>query len=280
MTDRIVSSRMLACVFVLSLGSAMGVGCAAKRPMVLEETDEFSLEEDEITETPTVTVTEEIKAPETSSVPPDPRIERLEADVAKLQMETTKVREQVNALNARVDRVETSVNTTTQQMTERFANFDAELTRIRDTLTKSKEISKPTRDKEAEVALAVDAWRQAWQQKDLDAYMRLYHPNAQIVRMNVRQGGKYVERQMTSTELRSRMAAIMRSYARMEVIVRDFRVAADGNRMVATFLQEFTAWTRPRDMKPTYMDKGLKTLIFVPSNGGWQIISESWTPTK
>lgn len=279
MTHGVVSYRMLACVFVLGMGGTMLLGCAAKRPMVLEETGEFPLEGneiDEIAETPTATVTEESKTPPSG----DPRIERLEADIAKLQVEAAKVREQVNALNSRVERVETSVNVTTQQMTERFANFDAELTRIRDTMAKPKETPKPARDKEAEVALAVDAWRQAWQQKDLDTYMRLYHPHAQIVRTNVRQGGKYVERQMTSAELRSRMAAIMRNYARMEVIVRDFRVAVDGNRMVATFLQEFTAWTRPRDMKPTYMDKGLKTLVFVPSNGGWQIISESWTPTN
>jgi ketosteroid isomerase-like protein len=149
-------------------------------------------------------------------------------------------------------------------------------------MAKTKEIpsSKPVRDTEAEVAVAVDSWRQAWQQKELDAYMRLYHPNAQIVRMNVGKSGKYIERKMTPAELRPRMAAIMRSYARMEVIVRDFRVASDNNRMVATFLQEFTAWSRPRDMKPTYMDRGIKTLVFVPSNGGWQIISESWTPTK
>jgi ketosteroid isomerase-like protein len=282
MTHRDAINRIFACVLALGIGGAtlLAAGCAAKKPMVLEEMDD--LEGDEIMQEPGAEVGDGGDFATTTPEVSDPRVERLEADVAKLQVETAKVREQVGALNTRVERVETTVNTTTQQMTERFANFDAELARIRDTMVKPKDSAsaKPVRDMEAEVAIAVDSWRQAWQQKELDAYMRLYHPNAQIVRMNVGKSRKYVERRMTPVELRPRMAAIIRSYARMEVVVRDFRVASDGNRMVATFHQEFTAWTRPRDMKPAYMDRGLKTLVFVPSNGGWQIVSESWTPSK
>lgn len=284
MTHRNAINRILACLLVFGVGGAtlFVAGCASRKPMVLDELD--TLEGDDIMAEPTaevgdaVPVTTEPDATASS----DPRVERLEADVAKLQIENAKVREQVGALNSRVERVETTVNTTTQQMSERFANFDAELARIRDTVTKPKDAAttRPVRDTEAEVAIAVDSWRQAWQQKELDAYMRLYNPNAQIVRMNVSKGGKYAERRMTASELRPRMAAIMRTYARMEVVVRDFRVASDANRMVATFHQEFTAWTRPRDMKPTYMDRGVKTLVFAPSNGGWQIVSESWTPSK
>lgn len=287
MTHRDVINRIFACLLAVGISGAtlFAAGCAAKRPMVLEEADEFdTLEGDEIKDAPGVEAPDADEG--TAAVAPaeasDPRVERLEADVAKLQIESAKVREQVGALNTRVERVETTVNTTTQQMTERFANFDAELARIRDGAVKPKDagVGKPARDTEAEVAIAVDSWRQAWQQKELDAYMRLYHPDAQITRSSLTKGGKYADRKMTAAELRPRMAAIMRSYARMEVVVRDFRVASDGNRMVAVFHQEFTAWTRPRDLKPTYMDRGIKTLVFIPSNGGWQIASERWTPTK
>lgn len=269
-------------VALLAIAVIAPLGCASKKPVVLlEATGDDGFEADDIMGAPTTAVDDEQAVAELP-IGRDPRVDQLEADVAKLQVEGTKVREQVAALTGRVDRVETTLNATQQQVSQRFNNFDAELARVREAVSAAKSTAeaKPARDMEGEVAMAVDAWRQSWQQADLNGYMRKYHANAQILRINVANGGKLAERRLTTGQLRTRMAQLIRQYARMEVIVRDFRVASDSNRMIATFEQEFSAWSRPRDLRPRYSDRGIKTLVFVQNGGTWQIISESWSPLR
>jgi hypothetical protein len=64
----------------------------------------------------------------------------------------------------------------------------------------------------------------------------------------------------------------------MEVLIFEFRVAPDGNRLVATFQQEFSAWARARDTRPIYSDRGMKTLVFNEDGGAWRIAEETWGP--
>jgi len=225
-------------------------------------------------------------------------VDQLMADVDTLGAGQTVFQAELRSLEGRVEGVESSVEGMAERILTRFDNFDAEIARIREGIASAPPSvaaaprvappvpqsdptpEGPTRDVEAEVALQVDAWRQAWEARDIGAYVATYQEYASINRYGLSEGAAGRKRSLNVAGLRTRMERLVRQYARMEVLVRGFRVVAEEGRMVATFQQDFSAWARAGDLKPAYTDKGIKTLAFVEQDGGWLIIKEDWVPVQ
>jgi hypothetical protein len=217
-------------------------------------------------------------------------VEKLQEEVTTVQEGQLEVQMDVNALFGRVESIETDLDAMNQRVVARFSDFDAEIQDIEDEVAAAKAAPEVDRvraqsaqsghDIEAEVALAVDAWRKAWVSDDLDTYIDGYDPSAKVTRINIINGGTIDKQTVAPSTLRERMARLMRQYDRTEVLVRGFRVVREGSRMVATFHQEFSAFAQPRDLKPIYADKGVKTLIFEEKGGRWVIVEENWVPLQ
>jgi hypothetical protein len=222
-------------------------------------------------------------------------VDQLLSDVDTLGAGQTVFQAELRSLEGRVEGVETSVEGMADRILTRFDNFDSEIARIREGIanapprpaaprvsppTAQAEPKGPTRDFEAEVALQVDAWRQAWEARDVAAYVATYQEYASINRYGLSEGASGRKRSLDVAGLRTRMERLVRQYARMEVLVRGFRVVNEEGRMVATFQQDFSAWARADDLKPAYTDKGIKTLAFVEQDGGWLVIKEDWVPVQ
>ncbi len=224
---------------------------------------------------------------------------QLRSDVEGLNAGQTVFQTELRSLEGRVEGVESSVEGMAERILTRFDNFDAEIGRIREAMEEmpppmqhtprvgptphmemTPEPEGPVRDIEAEVALAVDAWRQAWESRDVDAYSATYQEYASVTRYGLGEGTAVRKRALNVAGLRTRMERLTRQYARMEVIVRGFRVVEEEGRMVATFQQDFSAWAGAGDLRPAYTDKGIKTLAFVEQDGGWLIIKEDWVPVQ
>lgn len=293
----------------------MLIGCAAPEPTILVEPDYVQTEPDTILEQPVVTMeetpSEEPQAATDQESPQivtamDPRVDQLQATVQQLQIDVqdlqaaqTATTTELRLLGGRVEDLEAALGSMEKNFTSRFNNFDAEIARIREALQSgrrpgaspeaaqgeaaegkgSPEAQPAQRDLEAEIALAVDAWRQAWQNEDIEGYMKLYSPTAKVTRIVLIDGGRARRINLNQRQLRERMERLAQEYARMEVTVRGFRVFPEGDRMVATFDQEFNAWASPNDLRPAYGDRGIKTLVFREyGTGQWLIVEENWAP--
>ena len=312
--------RNVVAVCGLAVALAAWAGCGAKQAVSLNEPlagDAAGIDAAAMLSAAAETggVTAPIEAPEPAAAPaepePDPMddvmerydaleatVDQLLADVDTLGAGQTVFQAELRSLEGRVEGVETSVEGMAERILTRFDNFDAEIARIRDGIASSPppprvtprvaptpdapapEPEGPARDVEAEVALQVDAWRQAWEARDVKAYVAAYQEYASINRYGLSEGASGRKRSLDVAGLRTRMERLVRQYARMEVLVRGFRVIEEEGRLVATFQQDFSAWARAGDLKPAYTDKGIKTLAFVEQDGGWLVIKEDWVPVQ
>ncbi|MAF11205.1 hypothetical protein CMK11_12205 [Candidatus Poribacteria bacterium] len=304
-----------AVAFVLALAA----GCSAPQPTPLIEGAEAAAAGMTVDAAEMLTAAEDVaatgsdEAPAMTAAEPEPdalaeamerydvleaTVEQLQSDVDSLNAGQTVFQTELHSLEGRVEGVESSVEGMAERILSRFDNFDAEIARIRETVedmprpmptprvapavgpATPAEREGPARDVEAEVALQVDAWRQAWEAGDVDAYVATYQQYASVSRYGLVGGAVGRKRTLTVEGLRTRMERLGRQYARMEVLVRGFRVVEEEGRMVATFQQDFSAWAGAGDLPPAYTDRGIKTLAFVEQDGGWLIIKEDWVPVQ
>lgn len=108
-----------------------------------------------------------------------------------------------------------------------------------------------------DVQTLIYAWRDAWQDKDINRYISFYSPVYQTKSLN------YIGLMKKKAQLFQRPGAIA-------VELSDFDIRIDHQRAVSRFIQRY--------QDSTISDVGEKTLILIKSNLTWKIISEEWQP--
>lgn len=130
-------------------------------------------------------------------------------------------------------------------------------------------------DTEFKLKQILEAWRAAWENKEIDAYMAWYADYATIRRVTVVQGREIPEI-LTKEQLRTRMERLARTYTSIQVNISNVTVQGDYAEAGINFLQEYTAKKSDGEEQVFYQDVGIKTLRFVNENGEWKIHDEDW----
>jgi ketosteroid isomerase-like protein len=131
-------------------------------------------------------------------------------------------------------------------------------------------------DTEFKVKQILEAWRVAWEQGELDAYMAWYTDYATIRRVTV-VDGREIPETLTTAQLRARMERLASRYSKIEVRVANVTVQGDYAEAGMEFLQEYTGWDgNGSQQEVLYRDVGIKTLRFLHESSGWKIYEEDW----
>ncbi len=106
----------------------------------------------------------------------------------------------------------------------------------------------------------VHSWKIAWEKKDLDTFMKMYHPK-------FGQGG------LNYKTFRLSKKNFFGKYKSIHIDVDGIEVRNNQNRTEVTFIQSFQG--------DGYRDKGRKTMVLdIGKDKGVRIISEEWSPLK
>ncbi|GAB7079547.1 L,D-transpeptidase family protein [Megalodesulfovibrio paquesii] len=103
----------------------------------------------------------------------------------------------------------------------------------------------------------VDAWRDSWRKADVEGYLRFYDDSAN-------QGGRYGKQAIKEHKL---SIWTDKRPTKVELGPLDLKLHPRG--LEVAFSQEY------EDAKG-YKDKGYKTLVVQPADGGWKIVEEDW----
>ncbi len=108
------------------------------------------------------------------------------------------------------------------------------------------------------VAVFLEKWKNSWEQKNLDRFMKMYHPEFE-------QGG------MNFSALLKSKRNFFKKYRNIKVELYGVEIKKDTEKTVVSFTQSFRG--------DDYRDKGRKTLVLAESNDtGFRILSEEWSP--
>ncbi|MFH2219804.1 MAG: AMIN domain-containing protein [Pseudomonadota bacterium] len=107
------------------------------------------------------------------------------------------------------------------------------------------------------VRARISAWCNAWQNRDIDAYMSFYSPAFRS------DGLDYLGWGLKKTETFKKPEDIT-------VQIFDLWVLIEGNRAVARFVQQYA--------RTSHKDVGEKILVLGKTNATWKIVSEAWSP--
>lgn len=112
-------------------------------------------------------------------------------------------------------------------------------------------------DETPQVKQFLNRWKSAWVKKDLDRYMKMYHPDFQAVDLNY-------------DKLRKSKKAFFRKYQVIKVELDQVEITSIEGRLRVKFHQTFQG--------DDYRDKGWKTMVLVGGKGeGFRIIGEQWS---
>jgi uncharacterized protein YjbI with pentapeptide repeats len=129
---------------------------------------------------------------------------------------------------------------------------------------------------DSEITEVVEAWRNAWERRDLDAYVGLYHASSATTQRRLTASTRRDPR-FSKARLQARATDLFSQYGRIEVNVGSMDVRREGRTIVSTFDQDFVAWRMGSDAAPAYVDRGRKTLVFAQDDSReWRIVSEEW----
>ena len=132
-------------------------------------------------------------------------------------------------------------------------------------------------DTQLKLRQILEAWRAAWEQKNLDEYFSWYAKEADITRVSVVKGKEY-PRKLRKDQLRRHMERLNRKYDKIQVTLSNLQIVGDDAVADVNFLQEYTAWSNLTGKKLAYQDLGTKRLKFMidPGEGNWKIYAETW----
>lgn len=130
-------------------------------------------------------------------------------------------------------------------------------------------------DTEFKLKQILEAWRAAWENKEIDAYMAWYADYATIRRITV-VDGREIPETLTKAQLRSRMERLARTYTNIKINISNVTVQGDYAEAGINFLQEYTARKADGAEQVLYQDVGIKNLKFVNDEGEWKIHDEDW----
>lgn len=103
-------------------------------------------------------------------------------------------------------------------------------------------------------------WKSAWEQKKLDRFMKMYHPDFQQGAMNY------------AALLKSKKS-FFRKYTTIQVQLDRVEIRKENGRMVVKFVQSFQG--------DSYRDKGWKSMVLADDKDkGLRIVTEGWTPVQ
>ena len=118
--------------------------------------------------------------------------------------------------------------------------------------------AQPTNDID-EVRERIYAWCEAWESKDIDAYMLFYSPSFRSGALDYNGWSAKKEK-------------LFQTPGPISLKVSDIWVFKDGNHAQARFIQHYQS--------PSRTDMGEKTLYLIKSAGKWKIVSEEWVPLE
>ncbi len=110
-----------------------------------------------------------------------------------------------------------------------------------------------------ELLAFIEAWRRAWSNKDLDAYLAAYHPGFRQEGMNL-------------AAWRAHKARLNRIYKFIKVEIKDIRIKWTPAGAVVTFRQSYRS--------DRYIADGTKTLHLDYTDSGWLIKRELWSKAR
>jgi len=110
-----------------------------------------------------------------------------------------------------------------------------------------------------DVRANVYAWRNSWENRDINSYMSFYSPDFRS------EGLDYKGWMQKKTEL-------FKTTFDIQVEITDLGVFIEAEYATARFVQRYN--------DPKLSDVGEKTLTMVNSNGKWKIVSEAWKPLE
>ncbi len=106
----------------------------------------------------------------------------------------------------------------------------------------------------------IDAWKNAWEKKDLDTYIAAYDRGFHSEGMNLQAWRKY-------------KAELNKKYASLKIDIKRVRILSSSNDSAhIRFFQDYQA--------DKYSDSGIKDLMLVKRRGKWKIKTETWRPKQ
>jgi len=121
-----------------------------------------------------------------------------------------------------------------------------------------KKEAQPAGEEHKELKRVVEAWKKAWEQKDLAAYMSFYDPTFQSRGMDFKAWKKHREN-------------LNQKYRSIAVGISDLKIEQASAAMATVrFTQKYEA--------DDYEDEGLKSLLLVKRGKDWKIKEEEWKP--
>ena len=121
-----------------------------------------------------------------------------------------------------------------------------------------KKDSRPAGEEHKEIRRALEAWKKAWEQKDLSAYMSFYDSGFQSRGMNLKAWKKHRDK-------------LNQKYGSITVEISDLKIERTSAVMATViFTQKYEA--------DDYGDEGLKSLLLVKRGKDWKIKEEEWKP--
>jgi murein L,D-transpeptidase YafK len=117
---------------------------------------------------------------------------------------------------------------------------------------------RPAGEEHKELRRVVEAWKKAWEQKDLNAYMSFYDSGFQSRGMDFKAWKKHREK-------------LNRKQASINVEISNLRTERTSPVMATvSFTQKYEG--------DGYEDEGLKSLLLVKRGKDWKIKEEEWKP--
>jgi murein L,D-transpeptidase YafK len=117
---------------------------------------------------------------------------------------------------------------------------------------------RPAGEEPKEIKRLVEAWKKAWEQKDLNAYLSFYDSGFQSRGMDFKAWKKHREK-------------LNQKYRSIAVGISDLKIEQVSAAMATVrFTQKYEA--------DDYEDEGLKSLLLVKRGKDWKIKEEEWTP--
>jgi ketosteroid isomerase-like protein len=109
-----------------------------------------------------------------------------------------------------------------------------------------------------QVSTMIEAWRQAWESGQLDAYAAFYLPRA-------RQGAR------SGSSIFQHKNLVWAKASPEKVVLSGMRIQLERGGLRVDMAQSY------RD-SAGYQDRGIKTLLLTPQGDTWRIAAEDWTP--
>lgn len=111
-----------------------------------------------------------------------------------------------------------------------------------------------------EIRAFIEAWRKAWEKKDVRAYIACYDPGFSSRGMDLKEWKKHREN-------------LNQQHQSLTIELKELKIKESGGETATlTFIQDYSA--------DTYRDLGVKNILLTKRGANWKIKKEEWRPLK